>query len=312
MNYIYTSRYEREGGIHMGISRTPRLYTSGVRALATWLVILGRVAPSLAAGVACRRWFSPYRFRLPPRERVWLNAARREYVSSLDNGMVALYRWGHKGPRVLLVHGWNGRATQLCGFIEPLLQAGYQVIAFDAPAHGHSPGKRTDLIEIAHALRSVSVRFGPFEGVIAHSFGMAVTAYALRHLGVATHRVVGISPPGRMPYLFNRFCELLHLPHRAREAFEEQVMARFGKDVWEQLSPEANVELLENIPALLIHDNDDCEVTPGQAEILHQAWPGSHLLRTAGLGHRRILRDPAVIAHTVRFFQRGQIPETAE
>ena len=112
-----------------------------------------------------------------------------------------------------------------------------------------------------------------------------------------------------MPYLFNSFCELLRLPPRAREAFEEQVMARFGKEVWEQLSPEANVELLDNIPALLIHDNDDREVTASQAEILHQAWPGSHLLRTDGLGHRRILRDPAVIAHTVRFFQRGELPE---
>lgn len=293
----------------MVISRTPRLHITGVRALAIWLAVLGSVAPSLAAGVACRRWFSPYRFRLPPRERVWLNTARREYVSSLDNGMVALYRWGRKGPRVLLMHGWNGRATQLCSFIEPLLQAGYQVIAFDAPAHGHSPGKRTDLIEIAHALRSVSVRFGPFEGIIGHSFGVAVTAYALRHLGVAAHRVVALSPPGRMPYLFNSFCELVQLPPRAREAFEERVKERFGKDVWEQLSPEANVELLENIPALLIHDNEDREVTPGQAEILHQAWPGSHLLRTNGLGHRRILRDPAVIAHTVRFLQRGELPE---
>ncbi|MFP3873209.1 MAG: alpha/beta fold hydrolase [Thiohalophilus sp.] len=296
----------------MVISRTPRLHITGVRALAAWLALLGSVAPSLAGELACRRWFAPYRFRRPPRERVWLNAARREYVSCLDNGMVALYRWGHKGPRVLLMHGWNGRATQLSAFIEPLLQAGYQVIAFDAPAHGLSPGKRTDLIEIAHAMRSVSVRFGPFEGIIAHSFGVAATTYALRHLGVATRRVVGVSPPGRMPYLFHSFCELLRLSLRAREAFEARVMERFGKDVWEQLSPEANVELLENIPALLIHDNDDREVTPTQAEILHQAWPGSHLLRTDGLGHRRILRDPAVIAHTVRFLQRGQIPEIAE
>jgi pimeloyl-ACP methyl ester carboxylesterase len=124
--------------------------------------------------------------------------------------------------------------------------------------------------------------------------------------------VVGISPPGRMPYLFNRYCELLRLPSRAREAFEARVMEQFGRDVWEQLSPEANVELLDNVPALLIHDNQDKEVTPGQAEILHQAWPGSRLLRTDGLGHRRILQDPSVIASTVRFMQRGEIPKGAE
>lgn len=285
---------------------------TGVRALAASLCMLGCVAPGLAGELACRRWLAPSRFRLPPREKVWLNSARREYISSLDNGMVALYRWGHRGPRVLLMHGWNGRATQLSSFIEPLLQAGYQVIAFDAPAHGRSPGKRTDLVEIAHALRTVSVRYGPFEGIIAHSFGVAVTTYAMRHLGVATRRVIGLSPPGRMPYLFNRFCDMLHLPARARAAFEARLIDRFGRDVWEQLSPEANVELLGDIPALLIHDQDDTDVTASQAEILHQAWDGSRLLRTRGLGHRRILRDPGVIANAVRFIQRGEIPAGAE
>jgi pimeloyl-ACP methyl ester carboxylesterase len=284
----------------------------GMRMLAAGLAMLGSVAPGLAASVACRRWFAPHRFGLPPRERVWLEAARRDYITSPDNTLVAVYRWGNEGPRVLLVHGWNGRATQLCSFIEPLLQAGYQVIAFDAPAHGRSPGQRTNLIEIAHALRAVAVRFGPFEGIIGHSFGVAAATYALRHLGVATRRFVGLSPPGRMPYLFNCFCDLLRLPARAREAFEARVMEQFGEDVWEQLSPEANVELLGNVPALLIHDNQDNEVTPSQAEILHQAWPDSRLLRTDGLGHRRILRDPHVVAHAVRFLQRGEIPAGAE
>jgi pimeloyl-ACP methyl ester carboxylesterase len=290
----------------------PAGFPGGTRVLATALAMLGSVAPGLAADVACRRWFAPQRLRLPPRERVWINSAERDYVTSPDNALVAVYRWGRKGPRILLMHGWNSRATQLCSFIEPLRQAGYQVIAFDAPAHGRSPGQRTDLIEIAHALRAVSVRYGPFEGIVAHSFGVAAATYALRHLGVTAHRVVGISSPGRMPYLFNRFCELLGLPSRAREAFEARVMERFGRDVWEQLSPEANVELLDNVPALLIHDNQDNEVTPGQAEILHQAWPGSHLLRTDGLGHLKILRDSSVIASTVRFMQRGEIPTGAE
>jgi pimeloyl-ACP methyl ester carboxylesterase len=34
-------------------------------------------------------------------------------------------------------------------FINPLVDAGYRVIAFDAPAHGDSGGKRTSLLEFA-------------------------------------------------------------------------------------------------------------------------------------------------------------------
>ncbi len=287
-------------------------YPIGMRAVMAWLGVLGSVAPGLAGRAAYRLWFSPRRFRTPQRERLWLKAAQRQYLDTPDNGEVAVYQWGRTGPRILLVHGWNGRATQLGTFIEPLNEAGYKVLAFDCPAHGHSPGKQTNLIEIAHALRAVSARFGPLEGIIAHSFGVAVTAYALRHLGVGARRVVCLSPPGRMQYLFNKFCDMVRLPVRAREAFELEVRENFGEDVWEQLSPEANVELLEDVPALLIHDEHDRDVTLSQAEILHEAWPGARLLRTSGLGHRKILRDPEVIAHTVRFLQRGHVPERAE
>jgi hypothetical protein len=37
------------------------------------------------------------------------------------------------------------------------------------------------------------------------------------------------------------------------------------------------------------------------AQALHRAWPGSELVATEGLGHRKLLSDPAVVERAVRF-----------
>jgi hypothetical protein len=38
-----------------------------------------------------------------------------------------------------------------------------------------------------------------------------------------------------------------------------------------------------------------------EGEALARAWHGAQFLRTHGLGHRRVLRDPDVITQAVRF-----------
>jgi pimeloyl-ACP methyl ester carboxylesterase len=53
-------------------------------------------------------------------------------------------------------------------------------------------------------------------------------------------------------------------------------------------------------PTLVVHDRDaSTPVTDGEA--IAAAWSGSRLHLTSGLGHRRILRDPAVVAEVVNF-----------
>ena len=51
----------------------------------------------------------------------------------------------------------------------------------------------------------------------------------------------------------------------------------------------------------MVHDQDDAEVRWAEGAAIAAAWPGAELLTTRGLGHRRILRDPAVVAHVTDF-----------
>jgi pimeloyl-ACP methyl ester carboxylesterase len=54
-------------------------------------------------------------------------------------------------------------------------------------------------------------------------------------------------------------------------------------------------------PLLLVHDRQDAETGWSDSEAIARAWPGARLVTTTGLGHRRILRDPAVVAEVTGF-----------
>jgi hypothetical protein len=52
---------------------------------------------------------------------------------------------------------------------------------------------------------------------------------------------------------------------------------------------------------LVVHDEDDKEVPLAHARALAASWPSAHLMVTQGLGHRRVLREPAVVEKVLGF-----------
>jgi pimeloyl-ACP methyl ester carboxylesterase len=74
--------------------------------------------------------------------------------------------------------------------------------------------------------------------------------------------------------------------------------------VWDDLHIPTVVRELP-AAALVIHDGDDPDVPFAHREEIVDAWAGSRLESTSGLGHRALLRDPAVIGRTVEFLRGG-------
>lgn len=260
--------------------------------------VLGRGLPGPTSRYAYNLWFSTRRFRLSPRDQQVLRMAERLTIEA--NGRpVAVYGWG-QGPTVLLVHGWHGSAAHFVEFVEPLVAAGFRVLAFDAPAHGESPGNRTRLPEIVDAMEQIVRRVGPIHALIAHSFGALCTTYALAEKRITASRIVCISPPAHLEGLVVSFADTLGLPPGVEKRFRELLERDFGADMWARFSPENHVTHLE-MPALIIHDADDRSVPIAEAESLARAWRGAELVRTQRLGHRRILADADVIRRAVQF-----------
>jgi pimeloyl-ACP methyl ester carboxylesterase len=205
---------------------------------------------------------------------------------------------------VYLVHGWGGSAAQLGAFVEPLVAAGLRVVAFDAPSHGASPpgpsGRRSStIVEFAAALRAVAAVHGPAHAVVAHSLGSAATAVALRD-GLAADRAVLLAPfVDVLPYTHG-FARRFGFGERVRARMVRRLERRFGVPM-SDFEVTGMARQMTPPPVLVVHDRDDRETAWSGGRDLSRAWPGARLLTTSGLGHRRILSDPTVVAEVVRF-----------
>jgi pimeloyl-ACP methyl ester carboxylesterase len=234
----------------------------------------------------------------PPRAPApaFLPGAERLHIDT-PSGRVALHRAG-QGPTVLLLHGWEGQAADLAAFAPPLQAAGFQVLAMDLPAHGGSEGRQTNIPHSARALRAVGDTLGPLHAVIAHSVGSAVLAEAL-HDGLQAKRAVLIAAPAHYASYARQVGALAGLDAAGIERLLHLLRGPLGVDIQEVSLPRRAASLTQ--PALFIHSADDRIVAIADSEASAAAWPGARHLRLDGLGHRRILQEPAVVAEALHF-----------
>jgi pimeloyl-ACP methyl ester carboxylesterase len=249
---------------------------------------------------------TPHRYARPEREQAVLATARphsfevtlRSPGRHRAKRSLAAWRWGF-GPAVLLVHGWEGRGTQLGAFVQPLVDAGLSVIAFDALGHGDSPDRQLTLTDLADCVADVVEQAGPLHAIIAHSFGAAAVLLAHARAGLDVPRTIFIAPNAILDDSVARFSSQLGLDDDDRAAFEHRLVAHTGVEF--AALTLANLTAGRDSALLVVHDRGDREVPFTQGSRLAAAWPHAQLRETHDLGHRRILRDPDVIAAAVAF-----------
>lgn len=203
-----------------------------------------------------------------------------------------------RGPRVLLVHGWDGGSHQLLPFVAPLVARGRSVVLVDLPAHGASEGSFTTIREIADVIARILAEQGPFEAVIAHSVGAAATTLALLE-GSEVGRVVLVAPPLSVEGQARAFASMVGADERALAPMLATIRGTLGREI-DEAAWLRDVAALR-VPALVFHDRGDRITSPDGSARLVSSWPGARLVPTEGLGHARILRDPGVVDEAVAF-----------
>ena len=263
---------------------------------------LGRLFPVYFGNRAYEMWFTTVRFKTPAYELPALNTADKETIK-VNDLPVAVYIWQHKTiePKatLLFIHGWTGRGTQIVNYIEKLNATGYRVISFDGPAHGNTPGKQTSLFEFTDVVFALNRHYGKFDAAITHSFGGMVLVYAMS-LGLKIDRAACICPPKSFQIITDNFQRILALPDSVTKVMVRKTYASYG-----QVIPDA-VDTLNNVKnlackGLLIHDENDIELSWHSSEEIAKAWPGARFIKTKGLGHRRIIHDADVIKNIINF-----------
>lgn len=262
---------------------------------------LDLLAPGLAARWAGRLWFT-----VPPASAASRRpgpAGGEPFELDVDGHRVVGQCWG-SGPTVYLVHGWGGWGTQLGAFVEPLVAAGHQVVTFDAPGHGRSePGdwraRRTNILEFGSALTAVVAAHGPAHAVIGHSLGCGAVAVAIRD-GLTAGRLVFLAPMAHPANFVPTIAKILGLGWRTQPLLAGEVERRVGRPMSDFDVP-AIATQVATPPLLVVHDRDDAETRHRDGEAIAASWPEAELVTTTGLGHRRLVRDPDVVARAVTF-----------
>jgi pimeloyl-ACP methyl ester carboxylesterase len=231
---------------------------------------------------------------LPPRSR-----------AAID---LCAYRWGNPAqPKVLLAHGWEFQAGRMAAFVQPLLDAGYCVLALDFPAHGRSPGEFSTMADFAAAIDAVIRAAGPLHAIVGHSFGAQSSAWLLATRGSrAVQRLVMIAAGASVEYLVRMSPQFASLSAAELEpifaAFEQRMGAPMAAFDVHTHAPAIRV------PTLLVHDTRDLLIPASTAADYARLIPGARLLQTSGLGHRAIIRAPEVVAAVCAFIAEAAAP----
>ncbi len=258
------------------------------------------VLPILAHRYFLKIFFSPLRYGVPEKEKKAETFAEK-FSIEIAGKTIQCYTWG-KGIPVLLVHGWGGRATQFRRFIKPLTALGYQVVGFDGPAHGNSSGNRTSIIEFEETIKAIYKRVGDPKAIIAHSFGGGAVLFAAMN-GLKINKLINIASPTIGDEIILTYLNAINGSMATKDFFKKYMLKEYGKPFDEFTA----LHFIRHLPApinlLLIHDQNDKEVSLAHTEALVKVYPAARLLKTKGLGHTRILKDNGVIQQCVTFIK---------
>ncbi|MEO8095987.1 MAG: alpha/beta hydrolase [Pseudolysinimonas sp.] len=273
------------------------------RLLTALIHLMGMLVPSLAARIANGLFWDLGRAAAVNQRDSAVHERAARSSLELNGEKVAVYAWGDGPTAILLVHGWRSRASTFATVVAALERSDRTIIAFDAPGNGDSDGHRTTLYDYAAIIRILSERHGRLDTIVGHSFGVLATFYAVRG-GVHTDRIVSIAGVHSFETVLATFAAAIHLPGRALRILRrriERTLLDGDATRWRTFVSELEPTDVTT-PVLVIHDSGDAAVPVSEGERIASAHNGpTELVITTGLGHSRILGDPAVLQRIAEF-----------
>ena len=262
---------------------------------------LQSISKNLTVKFAKKLFSTPIRYKLPKRELEMNSNTKQELIYIPKIGKkIMVYQYGTSTKKVLLVHGWSGRGTQLVKIADKLIDMGYSTISFDAPAHGKSPGKTTLMLEFIESILELEKLYGKFDFAIGHSLGAMSILNSIKQ-GLNVKKAVILGSGDSINDILLDFVSKIQLkPEIAtlmRESFEEKF-----NDSMESYSGAVAAEKVL-VPMLVIHDKEDKDVPYTASVNIHNKLKNSELILTDNLGHRKILGDDKVISKIQEFLE---------
>jgi len=270
--------------------------------LRTTFKVLAAVSKRRAAAKAYELFCTPQSRTLKKNLPVIFNEAEKLHFR-FQNHTIIGYRWNPgAGRKAMIIHGFESSVVNFDKYVSPLIDKGYEVLAFDAPAHGLSSGTKINAPLYRDLIKHIHREYGPVQSFVAHSFGGLAVCMALAEVSHDHNfRLALIAPATETSTAIDHFFHFLQLPDEGvRKNFEEIIATRSGHPVrWFSIP-----RTLKKIKArvLWFHDKDD-RITPLNDifRVKDENYLNIQFIITKGLGHRKIYKDVKVGKAIVNF-----------
>jgi len=254
--------------------------------------LMGRMAPGLTGSLVKRNFFAPSNRKIGAHGRRFLNKGRR-FQFQVHGKTIYGWQWG-RGPGILFVHGWNSRGIHFGRYFRTLLDNGYRIVTYDAPAHGKSQGRQTNFFEMADTITAFFKQavVPDIKGIVAHSLGAAAV---IKHLAERETEIEAVLlAPALQPGKILRQTFRRHgIPLPVSKKLIQDLERQYGYSLLRH-SPHRLARRITS-RVLIIHDRDD-HITPyAESRKISEGLNQMVLHTTTGLGHKRLLNDPEIV-----------------
>jgi pimeloyl-ACP methyl ester carboxylesterase len=261
--------------------------------------------PSATRKFIFKHFFTPQRYQP---SAAALSFAQQGYALQIKvNGLTLYGRRLGRGPAVLFVHGWNGGGMQFYHYFKAFVDAGYSVMAFDAPGHGCSEGDDSNYFLISNTVRSIlnSAAGRDIVAIVGHSLGASAVVNALDKEAFAPVTVL-IAPAMRLKEILYNTFSYFGMPLTILKDLLSGMEHRFGYDL--SVDNPFPMALRSSKATLIVHDREDPTTPYHDSAQVAAKNPYYDLYSTRGLGHKGVLKDPVVVDDVLSYIRQQLLP----
>jgi hypothetical protein len=226
----------------------------------------------------------------------------QEIEFSFHRNLVRGYRWSHNsGKKALILHGFESSVVNFDKYINGVIKKEYEVLAFDAPAHGKSTGKTINAVDYKELILHIWNQYGPIDAFVTHSFGGLALCLALEEIPHSpSTKIVLIAPAAETTTAIDHFFKLLKLDRGIRKEFDAIIKEEGGE--WPEWYSVSRVAPKIKGQVLFLQDKEDYMTPLSDIKpIMDKNYPNFHFVISDGLGHRKIYRDEQSLEKVLEF-----------
>ena len=246
------------------------------------LMALYKIQPEKAIHKAFMLFCTPRSGFVKPHQKDYLKAHQFEKIK-YKKIQIQTYHWPGKGPKVLLLHGWDSHTFRWKDLIKKLKAKDYDIFACDAPAHGYSEGNILNVPIYDEVLQLMIDKYQP-EILIGHSAGAMTCIYNQHQQNTSIiSKMVLLGSPSEMQRVMKGFQKILGLSNKFMSVTEDYFKSRYGY-TFSEFSMCKFAEHID-VPSLVIHDKYDKIVPYQEAIMIDKALKNSKFILSEGAGH---------------------------